>query len=130
MAIPLFVLVDVANISTVNAVLNVLSSGSQQLVAAHTSLTDPNTITHYAMLDMGADQALIDEFAAMTQGILPAINGEWGANGVPTGAAAVEAFTGGNMIVVPGYGVTNDTVAQFIAAQRTGFEIAAYNPEA
>lgn len=129
MATPLFVLVKAEHITTINAVLAGLQSGMQQIVAAHTSLTDPNTITHYAMLDTGAPQSTVDEFAAMTQGILPAINGEWDADGVPSGAAAVAAFTGGNMIVVPGYGIqTEAEVAQFIAAQRTGFQIAPWAP--
>lgn len=127
MAIPLFALVKAEQISTVNAVLAVLASGMQQFVAAHTSPSDPTTITHYAMLDTGAPQSTVDEFAAMTQGILPAITGEWGVGDVPTGQAAVAALTGGNFIVVPGYGIEGEEqIAQFIAAQRTGFNIVPY----
>lgn len=44
-------------------------------------------------------------------------------HGVPTGAEAVAVFTEGNMIVVPGYGVTNETRDEFVAAQRTGFNV-------
>lgn len=129
MAIPLFALGKAEHVPTINAVLAVLTSGMQQLGAAHTGLTDPLTVTHWAMLDTGAPQGTVDEFAAMTQGILPAITGEWGVNGVPTGAEAVAAMTGGNFIVVPGYGVEGqEQIAQFIAAQRTGFEIAPYSP--
>lgn len=129
MYIPLFVLVKAAHITTINAVLANLASGADQIIGAHTPVADPTTISHYALLDMNATQSKVDEFAAMTQGILPAINGEWGADGVPTGAEAVAAFTGGNMIVIPGYGITtNQEREDWIEAQRLGFEIAPYSP--
>ncbi len=73
---------------------------------------------------------MVDEFAAMTQGILPAINGEWDADGVPSGAAAVAAFTDVNMIVVPGYGIDHSSKDEWIAGQLAGFAIQAYSIEA
>lgn len=127
MSIPLFVLAKAEHITTINAVLAALASGPQMMIAQYALASSPQVASHRALLNMSATQSMVDEFAAMTQGILPAINGEWGADGIPTGAEAVAALTSGNMIVVPGYGIDDNSKDEWIAGQLAGFAIQAYS---
>lgn len=127
MFIPLFGLAKAEHTTTINAVLAALASGPQMIHAQYALKSSPEVSSHRVMLHMSATQSMVDEFAAMTQGILPAINGEWGVDGIPTGAEAVAALTGGNLKIVAGYGIDDSSKDEWIAGQLAGFAIQPYS---
>lgn len=123
--VPTLILAKIDHVPVVNAILAVLSSGGTNAFVARLAHKDaPSVATHFFISDMAATQSNVDEWAAMCLGVLPAIDGEWGAGGVPSGAEAVAACINGNMVVIPGYGVQD--AGPFIAGMKEGYDLVEY----
>jgi hypothetical protein len=107
--LPCIMVAKAAAKTDINLVLEAQGRGpgnlSRKMCSIDPLATFETPATHYMMQDMSATDTLVASWQAACNGDLPAIEGQWGQEGVIASLAAQTACSGGNMQVFSAAGL-------------------------
>lgn len=107
--LPCIMIGKAADKDDINLVLEAQGRGpgnlSRKMCSIDPLATWETPATHYMMQDMSATDTLVASWQAACNGDLPAIDGQWGVDGVISSLDAQEACSGGNMQVYSAAGL-------------------------